>query len=103
MVKVFVKADFDRVEQCKENLQFQAIVNIQLASQMVNNITRDRRLTESDQLSNLGKVYFYHSYNLFSMNLPKLKEHILTDICILQSYVSFFYSNLSLPFPKSTI
>ena len=59
MVKVFVKADFDRVEQCKENLQFQAIVNIQLASQMVNNITRDRRLTESDQLSNLGKVYFY--------------------------------------------
>ena len=47
------------MEQCKENLQFQAIVNIQLASQMVNNITRDRRLTESDQLSNLGKVYFY--------------------------------------------
>ena len=89
MVKVFFKADFDRVEQCKENLQFQAIVNIQLASQMVNNITRDRRLTESDQLSNLGKVYFYHSYILFSMNRPKLKEHILTDKYLYITFICF--------------
>ena len=48
------QVDNKRSEQCKKNLQFQAIVNIQLASQLVNNITRDRRVTETDQLSSLG-------------------------------------------------
>ena len=49
-----LKVDFSRQKQCEENLQFQAVVNIQLASQLVNNITRDRRITPTDQLSNIG-------------------------------------------------
>ena len=48
------KVDYNRQKQCEENLQFQAIVNIQLASQLVNNITRDRRVTPTDQLSSIG-------------------------------------------------
>ena len=48
------QVDFSRQKQCEENLQFQAVVNIQLASQLVNNITRDRRITPTDQLSNIG-------------------------------------------------
>ena len=50
------KVDYSRQKQCEENLQFQAVVNIQLASQLVNNITRDRRITPTDQLSNIGQT-----------------------------------------------
>ena len=47
--------DFSRQKQCEENLQFQAVVNVQIASQQVVKITRDRRFTDSDQLSSLGR------------------------------------------------
>ena len=43
-----------RPDQCKENLKYQAIVNIQIASQLVTNIIRDVRVTTSDRISNLG-------------------------------------------------
>ena len=45
---------FSRTDQCKANLQYQAIVNIQIASQLVTNITRDVRVKKSDRMSNLG-------------------------------------------------
>ena len=49
--------DFSRQKQCEENLQFQAVVNVQIASQQVVKITRDRRFTNSDQLSSLGRRF----------------------------------------------
>ena len=58
------KVDYSRQKQCEENLQFQAIVNIQLASQLVNNITRDRRVTPTDQLSNIGAIFINHRGHL---------------------------------------
>ena len=62
--ETFRQVDFDRQQQCRDNLQFQAIVNIQLSSQLVNNITRDRRLTTSDQISNLGRYIQISGYNI---------------------------------------
>ena len=47
---------FSRTDQCESNLQYRAIVNIQIASQLVTNITMDVRVNTSDTFSNLGNL-----------------------------------------------
>ena len=53
---------------CRENLKGMAIVKFQLASQIISRIKKTKRVSFSDQLSNIGKFFNKYMYSLKNLS-----------------------------------
>ena len=61
---------------CRENLKGMAIVKFQIASQIISKIKKTKRVSFSDQLSNIGK---YFQKNIYC-------QHLLLPKCSMPKY-----------------